>query len=246
MLRSFLKSESSKKGGETMKTLCLMFGLLLVIGGSAMAESVTVDTYANWNLVAAPCVPFNSDPVSLFNGYDLEFTAGLFRFDAPTQGQLPYDAYATPPTAFGNILLGDGYTFYNPDADQIIFDGVNDGVPGVDGMTDMWISLPGSADPAVEGGWHCIGHPFNHDTAIDPLGDNTGSGIFFTDGTELKNWSQANAAQWVSDGAQYFDGATQSQPSTGYFFNEDDHFRAGHGYWLYTMKDNLAMIIPAN
>lgn len=229
-----------------MRTLVLVLGLLIVACGASMGDSVTVDTYAGWNLVAAPLVPINPAPESVYSQFDLMFTTALLRFDGPTQSQIPYDPWATPPTVFGNVLLGDGYWVGDPDAHKIIYDGVPDGVPdGSGNKTDMWISLPGEqADGQDNGGWHLIGQPFNHDTAID-FGNLNGENIKFTDGTTMKTWDEAVQANWVADSALFFDGVSQSQKSTGYFFNEDDHFRAGHGYWVQTKKDNLAMIIPA-
>ncbi|MBP5092992.1 MAG: hypothetical protein J6332_02970, partial [Abditibacteriota bacterium] len=63
--------------------------------------------------------------------------------------------------------------------------------------------------------------------------------IFFTDGSSLKNWSEANEAGWVEELATGADG------SVGYFFNDSAKFEAGKGYYLHTEIDNLAMIFPA-
>lgn len=245
MFRSFLKSRLTKKGGETMKTLSLILGLVFLIGGAAMAETVVYDTYAGWNLISFPCVPFNPEPSAVLGNYEMMFSGILQRHDAATQAAVQYDSFAVPPTEFGNVLLGEGYWLYYPEGGTVTYEGVADGVPGINGPTDMWISLPGNADPNVEGGWHMIGHPFNHDTPIDPNFDWTGSGVFFTDGTELKTWSEAVTANWVYDSAYYTDAQTGNQYTAGFFFNDDDHLRANVGYYVFTKKDNLAMIIPA-
>lgn len=235
------------KGGEMMKKLGLVLILMLVVSGAVMAETVTLDTYAGWNVISLPQVPYEPDPAVAFSQFDMMFTTTLMRFDAPTQANITYDAFATPPTAFGNLLLGDGYSFYNPDAGQVSYDAVLDGVPDAAGtMTDMWISLPGDQNDGVDaGGWHTIGCPFNHDIAIDPNFDFTGSNIQFTDGTTLKGWADAVSAGWVMDSMYYFDGASQSQFAAGFFFNDDDQLRAGKAYTFKTNKDNLAVIIPA-
>ena len=240
-----LKLKSTLKGGEMMRIICLVLGLVFVMGGAAVAETVSYDTYAGWNLVSFPCVPYNPEPSAVLSAFDMMFTGIIQRHDAPTQSAVTYDAFAPAPTEFGNILLGEGYWLYYPDAGSVSYSGVTDGVPDLNGPTDMWISLPGSADPAIEGGWHIIGHPFSHDTPIDPNFDWSGSGISFTDGTELKTWSEAVIAGWVGDSAYYTDTTSGVQYTAGYFFNDDDHLRANVGYYVVTMKDNLAMIIPA-
>lgn len=246
MFRRFDSKVRLLKGGEMMKTLVLVLVLSLLTGVAATAATVTVDTYADWNLVAAPLVPFNPAVDSVFSNFDVMFTAGITRWDAPSQGMIAYDAFDVPG-AFGNVLLGDGYWFNYPEAGQIVYDGVPDGVPDASNVkTDMWISLPGNQlDGQDAGGWQLIGQPFNHDTPVDS-GGFSGDLVFFTDGTTLKTWGEAADAGWVDSTMTFWDGATQGMLSLGYFFNDDDQFRAGHGYWCKTNKDNLAMIIPAN
>jgi len=237
------------KGGEMMKTLVLVLALLIV--GSAMcgAAGVTVDLYNKWNYIAAPCVPFNPDPISVFTGpsgaIDLDYY--LYRYDAASQSMIVYDAI--DPTGFGNCLLGDGYILYNhANVDNFSFNAVPDGVPDAGGAkTDMWISLPGNQlDGVSAGGWQLIGQPFNHDTASD-LGSGTGDNIHFTDGTTLKTWDEAVAANWVDDTFNYYTGIDQSMKNITYNgLGDDDTFRAGNAYYVHTRIDNIAMIIPAN
>jgi len=235
-------------GGETMKTLFLVLSLCVVLCGTALADTVTFDTYSGWNLICAPQVPLTPDTASVFANFDLMFTTGLTRWDSPTQSMLPYDPFSENGGEFGRVLLGDGYWLYDT-ANTITYSAVPDGVPDANNnMTDMWISLPGTG--SGNGGWNLIGHPFNHDTAIsatsDEYGNPLGDNIFVTDGKELKTLAQANDDGWLDGAFQYWDGSTQSMLSTGYFFNDDDHLRAKHGYWVRTYKDNLAMIIPAD
>lgn len=227
-----------------MKTLVLVLALVVVAGGICTADTCTVDLYSNWNVVACPLVPFDPDPNSVFGGVDID--GRVARYDAPSQSFVSYDAI--DPTAFGNCLLGEGYLLENyANVDSFSYSGVPDGVPDAsNNMTDMWISLPGNQlDAADAGGWHIVGHPFNHDTAID-LGSGTGDNVLFTDGTTLKTWDEAFAAGWVEDVMSYFDASTQSYSTLSYGLGDDDHFRSGKGYYLFTRKDNLAMIITAN
>jgi hypothetical protein len=219
-----------------MKTLGLVLALVLVVGGACVADTVTLDLFAQWNFISAPLVPFNPDPLSVFSG--LTVSGYLNRWDAPTQSMATYDEI--DPAAFGNVLLGDGYQLYQDAAGSFTYAGVPDGVPdGGGNMTDMWISLPGyQLDGVDEGGWHLIGQPFNHDTSgVENL--------FLTDGTTLKTWEQAVDANWCDDGMQYWDGASQSMLLMSFGLADDDHIRAGKAYWFHTKKDNLALIIPA-
>lgn len=240
-----------------MKTLGLVLALLVFCAVSAAAvgtTTVTYATYPKWNLISAPCVPLDPTVDQVFAGYDVMFTAAINRWKASDQGMIAYDAFDVPG-AFGNILLGDGYWFNYPTAGTVSYTGLLDGVPspGTDGilgtsddvLTDMWVSLPGSQlDGADAGGWHLIGNPFNHEVLVDS-GTFTGDLLKFTDGTMTKTWDEASVAGWVDSVMTYWNGQTQGMEDMGYFFNTDDRFRPGKGYWLRTRKDNLAMIVPA-
>jgi len=211
-----------------------------------VADTVTVDLYyANgpWNFIACPLVSFDPAPESVFAGVDIFYN--LFRYDAPTASEYVYDGDPSGP--FGNILLGDGYYLANTgNVPSFSYSGVPDGVPDGNGtMTDMWISLPGVQGDAGQGGWHLIGHPFNHDTPTNGAGG-TGDNIWFTDGTTLKTWDEAVNAGWVQESMQYFDNASgNSLVMTYQGWGDDDTLRAKTAYWVLTMKDNIALIIPA-
>lgn len=230
-----------------MKTLGLVLALAFVLAGACVADTVTFDVLGGWNLIAAPLVPFNPDPLVVFAGAP-DGIDGLLTRNDPTWGGVTYDSL--DPSLFGNILLGDGYWLYQANTGTISYEGVPDGVPDSSGnMTDMWISLPGNqndnqTEPPLGGGWHLIGHPFNHDTPVDD-GTWTGANIKFTDGTTLKTWDEAVQAGWVDSfmvGNNPVTGGVNVQYDG---LGDDDTLRAAHGYWLHTYKDNLAMIIPA-
>jgi len=231
-----------------MRTLGLVLALLVVASGMSVAASVTVDLYSKWNYISCPLVPFNPDPNAVFTGPTgdpLDIDTLLLRYDGPSQGQVGFDA--GDPGSFGNILLGDGYILNNyAGVDSFTYQGVPDGVPDVsNNKTDMWISLPGGQGDTAQGGWHLIGQPFNHDTAVN--GDlGTGDHIWFTDGTTLKTWDEAVTAGWVDDTMFYFEAAAQGQGTLSYGGGDDDSLRAGKAYYVRTKKDNLALIIPAD
>jgi len=225
-----------------MKTLGLVLALVFAVAGATVAATATFDVLTDWNCVSAPLVPFNPDPLSVFAGINIVNT--LSRFDAPSQTGVPYDDL--DPAPFGNILLGDGYWLLSDGAYTVSYSGVPDGVPDAsNNMTDMWISLPGyQLDGQDVGGWHLIGHPFNHETAVD-LGSFTGDNLFLTDGTTLKTWGQAASAGWCEAVMSGFDASIQTGYTVGFDLADDDHLRPGKGYWFLTYKDNLALIIPA-
>lgn len=225
-----------------MKTLGLVLALMMVVAGASVAATATMDVYTGFNLIAAPLVPFNPDPLSVFAGAADGIDGLLSRYD-PSSGTVGYDSL--DPSLFGNVLLGDGFwlNVYSAGHQVLNYTGVPDGVPdGTGAMTDMWISLPGGG--AGTGGWQLIGQPFAHDTVVDS-GAGTGDKIFFTDGTTLKNWSEAVAATWVADKISGYDAGTGIFDVQYDGLGATDTLQAGHGYWLLTYKDNLALIIPA-
>jgi len=232
----------SAKGGEMMKTLGLVLALVFVVGGACFAATASYDVYRGWNMISTPLVPFNSDPADVFKAAPQGIDGLLSRWD-PTYGGIYYDS--SDPGTFGGTLLGDGYWLYCYSGPKTItITGVPDGVPdGSGAMTDMWISLPGNS-VANTGAWHLIGQPFAHDTPVDD-GTGTGANIMFTDGTTLKTWAQAAAARWVDDNFTGWDAATGGKAIQFDGNGDDDHLRAGHGYWVHTYVPNLAMIIPA-
>lgn len=225
-----------------MKTFVLVLALMVVAAGVSVAATATIDVYEGWNQIAAPLVPFDPDPLSVFadapSGLDY-----LLGYSDPTQGgDVWFDEL--DPSMFGGVLLGTGFQLYTYEDATLTYEGVEDGVPDDLGVkTDMWISLPGSG--AGTGDWHLIGHPFAHSTAVDD-GSGNGTNISFTDGTDVKTWGEAVSLGWV--GAELFG----DDPSAGGVFTVQydglgysDSLEAGKSYWINTYVDNLAMIIPA-
>jgi len=238
MFRKISKTNVLRRGGEKMKVFGLVLAMVVLAGGIAVADTVSYDVYAGWNLISAPLVPFNPDPASVFAGAPDGLDYRLYGND-PAAGGTVYDSL--DPGAFGNVLLGDGYWLNQDSTGTISFDGVADGVPdSSSNLTDMWISLPGAGSGA--GGWHLIGCPYNHDIATDD-GSSTGANVLFTNGSVVKNWSDAVAASWVSDVM-----IGNNNPGGGFNvqydgLGDDDSLRAGKGYWVRTYVDNIAMIL---
>lgn len=235
MITRFSSNLKMRKGGEMMKKFGFALGLLVALSGACVADSVAYDVYDGWQLVAAPLVPFEPDAALVFAN-----AADYTGWD-PTTGGLSYGE------GFMNVLLGDGYWLYSVGDTQVSYNGVADGVPdGSGNRTDMWISLPGdSGDGADAGGWHIIGYPFASPMDTDS-GANSGDQVFFTDGTSLKNWSEAAAANWVEATMSGYSPAQGGGFTVVYDDSEGTKTLAvGNGYWIRTLKDNLAMILNA-
>jgi hypothetical protein len=238
------KISQISKGGEMMKTLVLVLALMMVVAGASVAATATIDLYSfagGANLVACPLVPFNPDPAVAFGSLG-DLSGMLARFDATTGSDMVYDAQWGPDTTFGNLLLGDGFWLTAGDT-TVTYTGVANGVPDATGAkTDMWISLPGNQYDGLDaGGVHLIGNPYA--SYVDK------SLISFTDGTTLKSWNDAaypsEGDAWVTDSIGGFDGATGNSVTISLGFGDREDMEPARGYFVTTLKDNLAMIITA-
>lgn len=227
-----------------MKTFVLVLALMVVAAGVSVAATATIDIYPGWNQIAAPLVPFDPDPASVFADAADGVDGLLYRTSPSEGGSIGYDEF--DPDFFGGVLLGDGYQLMVISGDQeISYQGVADGVPDANEVkTDMWISLPGAGSGS--GGWHLVGHPFAHDTAVDD-GSGDGTNILFTNGTDVKTWGEANLAGWVDASISGSDASFGGAFSVAYDgFGDTDVLQSGHAYWVYTYVDNLAMIVLAD
>ena len=232
-------TSGNERGGDIMKKgILLTIVALFALGAAAVATPVATTIYSStdylYNFVAAPVVPFDPAPASVFkkdNGSPINLDAGrLYRWDAAGQGFL---VYSDDPDAFGGILLGDGYWLGADEPNNFIwqYDGAPDGLPDSgNNMTDMWISLP-SPDFTM------FGHPFNHPVPL--------ANCLVTDGTQTVSFAQAAANGWVDGWVWGWDaegqGWIQVTPNDPDFPNLEPF----HGYQIQTYVENLALIIPA-
>lgn len=234
-----------------MRIIGLVLALVLISCVSfAATEQATISVYDEYNWVGPPIVPLNPAAPSVFGTSTINpgVKAALSRYDAPSGNEIVWDPFDTS-TQF-NILLGEGYFLdmttvslanvpYN-----VTYTGIPDGVPdGTGKMTDMWISLPGQDDGVDAGGYHWISCPFNHSVKFSKTGTD-GANILITDGSTVKTLKQAT--DWIIAPFQYYDGSSRNWYYSGYFYDDDDSLRPGVGYVVQTLKDNLALIIPAN
>jgi hypothetical protein len=242
------------KGGETMKkTLGLVLAMVVLVGGSCFAVTTVTASFnvapTSWTIVALPNVPLDpavggqgKDPNGVFGQYTLtNFTCeywdgGTYQFWNTRNGL--------------NMLLGVGYWVTGTSlASNTVcsYKGVADGVPDSDGnMTDMYISLPGSANQNGSGGWALTGMPFAH---IVNCGTTSSAGdkVLFTDGTTVRTWKDAaiNSPQWVDGSFLFYQaGSYIAVPNSS--SRVMPQLLPTTAYWVHTYKDNLAMIIPAN
>jgi len=238
MFKSFLISRISK-GGETMKTVVLVLAFVFVVSAGCFASvTAEVDLYSTKNMLTLPNVPLNPDPYEVLATSGLEPDSNLTRWNTAVNGYRAYDAGI--PELYGGMLLGDGFWLSGTSSDVITYDAVDDGVPDSSNvMTDMWISLPGRG--LGTGGKHLVGSGFAHDIPTDS-GTGYGDQIRFTDGTQMLNWSDAADAGWVGYAFQYWTGIGYRDLS----FDSGEDMIAGRAYWVPTLVDNLAMIVPAD
>lgn len=220
--------------------LIALFSFYLIIASpiDAAADVASITLHPGENWIAAPLVPFNPDPVDMFSGFNID--GKLSRFDVPSQSLVSYTTANS--SAFGNVLLGDGYKVYNSTSTSVVinYNGVADGVPGSEGPTDMWISLPGdNTDGQNNGGIHWIGQPFNHNTAVESM--------YVLYESNLASVLEAVNLGWIDQLWLGFDGETQKSFTAGLsvFGADENYFRAGHMYEIVTHKDDLALIIPS-
>ena len=237
-----------------MRTICLVTLLALVASGASFAADADIDVYTGTNLIGISRVPFEPQPWTavgdpgVFNAFtNFELSGKLYRFVATTGSYAPAWLRFNP-SAFGNCLLGDAYWLYNTTGVQklVTYAAVADGVPDGGGIqTDMWLSLPGKQVDGLDlGGAHMIGHPFEHNTPLNHTLTN-GDGVWLTDGTELKTLTEAKDAGWCSDTFYRFDNASGQYQTTRPRFGAYNYLAPDVGYWFYTNKDNLALILPS-
>jgi len=221
-----------------MKIVCLALTLVVCLAGfTYTAEAVetvstTVTLTGTKNLISLPCIPLDTNPMSVFTGISID--NNLTSWDPVDQvGNI----YSTAnPDAFGGILAGEGYWVNGAARQRFTYQSFTSGVQ-IDGIpTDTWIPLPGSDDGMNKGGRNLIGCPYNNSIPV--------SSIQFTNGVDIKSWSAAYSAGWVSSTISYwtdsgYNNITCNGPSSVIAL------QPGRGYWVQTNVDNLAMIISA-
>lgn len=221
-----------------MRTSAIMLLSLLVIGALCVSASAAIETVTcpqpgpiniGWNLLSLPAIPTNPAPPDVFAVYGVDAIDGnLYRWDAAVQGTYQYSQWGGD---FGNMLLTDGYWLkLGPEgANQLSFEAITD-----NDDTDMWISLPKT-------GWTIIGCPFSY-----AVNWNT---VEITDGTATIPLATARDSGWLVTVTYWWD-STVAGGGMRTMGLDDDYCESTtlepwHGFWVQSLKDNLALIVPA-
>jgi hypothetical protein len=188
---------------------------------------------AGSNLFSLPGIPDQPSLPDVLAGVATGDGANLngriTRYDAPTQSEVFWQS--GQPDLFGSLLLGEGYRLeLSPgDPTDLAFRGFNPD------FADRFISLPRQ-------GATRIGTPYSF--AVD------WEQVLVTDGMKTVTLRQAAKEEfpnWVNSLARYFDNVSQTDQYLGLSEDHPDrtHLEPWQGYWMISLKDNLALIVPA-
>lgn len=209
------------------KVIVLTLVAIFALGMAVSAEEASCVLSPGFNLIAPPLVPIDPYPENVFSGINIE--GRLSRYNPITTSMIDFSPWT--PEEYGGVLLGDGAWLYVDSEVTWTYEGLPNGVPDLNNVkTDMWVSLP-------KAGATLIGHPFKDDVEL--------VNCLVTDGTATKSWDDAVAAGWVAPLLTGYDAPSMSYYDVGTDFIYVQVLQAYHGYWVYSNKDNLAMIIPA-
>jgi len=184
-----------------------------------------------WHMIAIPGHPVDPDPWEVFDelrppDHPVDMLSGyLYRYDAGTGDYIAYERSA--PAEFGEVTAGDGYWIWLDD-DQII-------------SCPLGSSKQAEVCHFANAGWHLLGMPqWAHSRLADTRwccagGPSHPFGAVSQPGELL--WLQDPLYCWSPLGSGYRVCGLGAGA-------HDDHLRAFHGYWLYTLVDDLTMEVP--
>ena len=186
------------------------------------------------NLFSLPGIPLNPAPPSVLAGIGPADGSGLIgrlsRYDAPSQSEVFWDIAGTQGQ-FGNLLLNEGYRLHlnTGDPQTVSFSGLRSN------FADVWVSLP-------KLGATRIGDPFN--APID------WASVQVNDGTRLLSMRDAAkniTPNWINSVGQFFDSVGQKSKKLGLPEDSPDsaQLMPWLGYWIYSLHDQLALVVPA-
>ncbi len=181
---------------------------------------------AGFNRLTVSGIPYDPTTQLVFAGIPLG--GNLSRYVAPTQTTLFYDNLS--PSAFGNVVPGDGY--------------------GLQASQVYPLSFPGFNFPAGTDAWITLGAPLGSAWIGNPLGtDVLWNNVCVTNGQVVYSMSDPNADTLVSPSFFDWDNLTQSQfeSAPDRRFAYDNQFRSWHGYIAAQSNgDQIALIVPGN
>ncbi len=173
-----------------------------------------------WNLLSIPGIPTNPTAASALPYTQIE--GRLHAWDPLTQSMYTYSAWI--PEAFPALCVGIGFWLQVTQPHNIVTQVIRD-----DPDTDVWISLPVA-------GYAIVGHPFASPTAV--------SGCCITDGIEMLSMAEAASRGWLDGGLYYWESSSGSLCYIDTQWDDAAQFSPWHGYWVQSLKPNLAMIVP--
>lgn len=172
-----------------------------------------------WNLLSIPGISTNPTAAAALPGIDLE--GKLHAWDPLTQSMCTYSAWM--PEAFPPLCVGIGFWLQVVQPYNIVTRVISD-----DPDTDMWISLPVA-------GYTIVGHPFTSPRRVN--------GCHITDGLEMLSVAEAAARGWLDGGIFFWESSAAALCYIDAQWDDNAEFSPWHGYWVQSLKPNLALIV---
>ncbi|MDH7482290.1 MAG: hypothetical protein QHH26_10015 [Armatimonadota bacterium] len=215
-----------------MVLIALVTQLVMTIASAEVTNVTSPPLARKWNLISLPAIPKNPNPEVVFAGFPVG-SGILWRYSAPDSNFYYYDPW--DPEPFGGALITEGYWLWCENGGMTIsYEAVTENY-----NTDMWISLPGKPTDTIGGGWTLIGTPYNFNYPWE--------NVKVTDGTQTLTVEQAcNLADpWLAKIHWWFDATAQSLMTLSYpdQWPDSTELLPWHGYWIQSLKDNLALIL---
>ena len=194
----------------------------------AVSPAGSVD--AGWSLISFPIEPAHAAPLTVFKGGAIEYN--LYRWEYETQSLIAYEQLS--PGDFGPITADEGNWLYSSGPGTLKCWGRQQ-------TTARHIMLPHTySNPSSA--WSIVGYPF--ETAQE--WSNCSVYNPYASAPQTRSIADAMAAGWIYSVLYAWDPATQSMIDVGL---PDDlptstQLDPWHGYWLFSMADDLQLIIP--
>jgi uncharacterized repeat protein (TIGR01451 family) len=227
-----IKGFFRNKEGKTALRTKIVFGLFVFtfFGGNLFLNSPQSQTFtspllpAGWNMISLPADPVNPDPAEVFKDVSGIGNGILIRYD---NSGLDYQTYYDfDPSPFGPCQRGDGYWLYLYQPTTITYQGYNP-------TETKTIPLPTLS-------WYLIGGPASETPIASSnwqVKNNTTS--------EIKSFADALGV-WIQDPMTSWDNGGYINIGKDEGIGDDPILKPWTGYWMYTLTDNLTLIIPPN
>ena len=200
-----------------LAVLLFLGGVTVCLGSPQTFNSPEGTVREGCNMISTPAIPYDNAPAEVFG--EIPIDGCLSRWDLRSQSDIAYDEW--DPTAFGGVILADGYHLSSTEAGTITFDGYP-----TDEMRSMWIGLhkTGAAK---------IGVPYTSEVPWE--------NVRVTDGRDAL--APADATDWIASTAAGWDNVNQTPTAIG----SNDNLEPWQSYWIDSVSNNtdeIALIIP--